>query len=86
MLQTTMDQIVHRVICVVDDILVTGETEAEHLDNLKVLHLHEHGIRTKKSKCVFLRSSVLNLGHRIDADGIHPVDTKLKIIKRQSYT
>ena len=70
------------VICYLDDILVSGKSEAEHLDNLrKVLQkLKEHGIRARKSKCSFLKSSVLYLGHRIDADGIHATDAKLRAI------
>ena len=63
-------------------VLVSGKSEAEHLDNLrKVLQkLKEHGIRARKSKCSFLKSSVLYLGHRIDFDGIHATDAKLRAI------
>ena len=69
-------------ICYLDDILVSGRTEAKHLDNLrKVLQkLKDHGIRAKKSKCAFMKASVQYLGHVIDADGLHPSDAKLKAI------
>lgn len=45
------------VICYLDDILVSGKTKAEHLENLrKVLQkLKQHGIRVKKSKCSFMK-------------------------------
>ena len=67
------------VICYLDDILVSGRTEEEHLENLcKVLQrLQEHGIRAKKSKCAFLKTS---LGHVVDANGLHATDDKVKAI------
>ena len=54
--QKTMETILQgmpRVICYLDDILVTGRTEAEHAKNLdEVLHqLQEHGVRLKLEKC-----------------------------------
>lgn len=70
------------IICYLDDILISGKTEAEHLDNLhKVLQkFKEHGIKAKKSKCTFMKTSVQYLGHVIDADGLHPTDATLKAI------
>ena len=57
------------VICYLDDILESGRTEEEHLTNLrKVLErLQEHGIRPKRAKCTFLKTSVQYLGHVIGA-------------------
>ena len=87
--QKTMDTIlqgIDGVICYLDDILVSGRTEEEQLENLrKVLQrLQEHGIRPKKSKCVFLKTSVQTsvryLGHVIDANGLHATDDKVKAI------
>ena len=65
-----------------DDILVSGKTAEEHLVNLKrvLQKLKEHGICARKSKCAFCKSSVQYLGHRIDAEGIHATDAKLKAI------
>ena len=83
--QKTMDIIfqgMDGVICYLDDILISGRTEAEHLDTLQrvLKKFREHGIRAKKTKCSFMKSSVQYLGHVIDADGLHPVDSKLKAI------
>ena len=70
------------VICYLDDIMVMGRTEVEHLDNLKCVfqRLREHGIRMKHSKCTFLKTSVQYLGHRIDAEGLHATDDKVRAI------
>ena len=83
--QKIMDQILQDldgVICYLDDILVSGKSENEHLEILqKVLErLKEHGIRVKKSKCAFMKASVQYLGHIIDADGLHATDSKIQAI------
>ena len=66
--------------CYIDDILVTGSNESEHLRNLEQVfnRLKEHGIRLRKDKCVFRSHSVDFLGHRIDAEGIHPLPSKVE--------
>lgn len=60
-------------------ILVTGRTEAEHLDNLaEVLRrLAEAGVRLKREKCAFLLPSVDYLGHTISAEGLCTSDNKV---------
>ena len=67
----------------IDDILVTGPTLEEHLQNLeKVLEkLQSAGLRLNKEKCFFLRPSIDYLGHVIDQDGIHPTQEKVTAIK-----
>ena len=72
-----------KTICYLDDILVSGATKDEHLQNLeKVLQrLEQHNIRAKKTKCAFLCSTVEYLGHRIDADGLHTLSSKVKAIQ-----
>ena len=42
--------------------------------------LLRHGLHLKKPKCRFLQPSVIFLGHRIDAEGLHPTEEKLKAI------
>ena len=44
--------------------------------------LREHGTRLKKEKCYFMQQSVQYLGHRIDAEGLHATDDKLKAITK----
>ena len=81
--QKTMDSVlqgIKHVVCYIDDILVTGSNESKHLRNLEQVfnRLKEHGIRLRKDKCVFLSHSVDFLGHRIDAEGIHPLPSKVE--------
>lgn len=70
------------VVVYLDDILVSGEDEADHLKNLaEVLsRLEEAGLLLKRSKCAFMQKEVEYLGHRVDAKGLHPVKKKVKAI------
>ena len=70
------------VACYLDDIIVTGKTEADHLTNLQrtLERLKESGFRLRKSKCSFFQSSVVYLGHVIDKDGIRPLTNKVEAI------
>ena len=63
------------VIVYIDDILVTGPTDEEHLVSLEeVLHrIESAGSRLKRKKCLFMVKSVVFLGYQIDAQGLHPV-------------
>ena len=73
------------VICYFDDILVTGTTEEEHLQNLdtQVLRrLKENGMWLKKDKCHIWQSSVNYLGHYVDAQGIQAAPAKFDAIQR----
>ena len=70
-------------ICVyIDDILITGSTEQEHLENLsKVLNrLATAGMRLQKEKCEFLLPSVSYLGHVISAQGLHTSESKVEAV------
>ena len=82
MFQKAMDTILQglpKVICYLDDILVTRATDQEHLKNLgEVLkRLEHHGIRLKREKCIFLQKAMVYLDHVIDARGIRATDQKI---------
>ena len=68
-----------------DDILITGSTEDEHLRALEEVldRLDKAGLRVKQSKCEFMRPSVDYLGHRIDATGLHPLQDKVRAIREE---
>ena len=85
--QKTMDTVLQdlpKVICYLDNILVTGSTEEEHLANVeKVLErLQKYSIRAKRAKCEFLSSSLEYLGHRVDSTGLHTTQSKVEAIKK----
>ena len=62
-----------------DNILITGPSTEEHLDNIdKVLRgLSEAGLPLKAVKCQFMKA-VLEC---LDAEGFHPVEAKVKAIQ-----
>ncbi len=72
-----------RVTVYLDDILITSDTEAEHLETIELVlnKLSTCGLRAKKEKCIFMASSVVYLGHLIDATGLHPLPGKVKAIQ-----
>ena len=85
MFQRAMDIILQGitgVICYIDDILVTGETDKEHLDRLEQVlrRLKEYGLRVKQKKCEFLKESVEYLGHKVDSEGLHTLPSKVSAI------
>ena len=71
------------VMCYIDDILVTGANDTEHLKNLEAVlkRLQQHGLRLKKSKCNFLRPRVEYLGHLIDSQGLRATKSKVEAIE-----
>lgn len=83
--QKTMDRIlqgIDGVLCYIDDVIISAKSEEEHLQILeKVLQrFKQYGVRARKVKCKFLTNSVEYLGHIIDAEGQHPLPSKLKAI------
>ena len=67
------------VVVYIDDVLVTGSSKKNRLENVnRVMNrLESAGVTLKKSKCVFLAQSVEYLGHVIDQNGLHPSKEKL---------
>ena len=65
-----------------DDILIAGKTEQDHLAILEKMlsRLQNAGIWLKRSKCAFILSSIDSLGHRISADGLQPIKEKVRAI------
>ena len=85
--QRSMDSILQglpQVLCYIDDILVTGKNDKEHLQNLAqvLTRLEQQGIRLKKDKCKFMEASVEYLRHIIDKNGLHTSDWKIEAIQK----
>ena len=88
--QQTMDQVLHGlkgVACRVDDILLTGRDDREHLDILEevVRRLETANFRCNLKKTKFLRDSVTYLGYRVDKHGIRPLKSKVDTLIKASY-
>ena len=65
----------------IDDILVTGQSNNEHLDHL-VEVLRRLTNASTQSKCAFLLPSIEYLGHTITAESLHTSDAKVSGILR----
>ena len=77
-----MDTTLQGIPCHIDDILVSGKDDEEHLANLAQVfqRLQQHGLWLKKGKCYFMEPSVEYLGHLIDVERLHTTVDKLKAI------
>ena len=69
-------------LCYLDIVLVYGKSEEEHVQNLNavLMRLEEAGLKLHPDKCEFLKLSVEYLGHRIDHQGLHQVESKVEAI------
>jgi hypothetical protein len=84
--QRCMDTVLHgcKGACAyLDDVIVTGETKEEHLANLEVEleKLEKAGLKLNKKKCFFMEPQIEFLGHKIDAEGLHPTQKNIQAIK-----
>ena len=90
--QRTMESLLQgipKVVVYLDDILVTGLSEEDHLLTLqKVLQrIESSGLRLKKNKCKFMVPSISYLGYKINAQGLYPLPEKMEaILKAPSPT
>ena len=71
------------VIVFLDDVLIYSRTLAEHRKHVRqVLDvLRQHQLYCKESKCEFFRDHVEFLGHRVDRDGMHMMEDKVRAIR-----
>ncbi|CAF1605744.1 unnamed protein product [Adineta ricciae] len=85
--QRLIDQVILDIphcVAYLDDLLITGPTEATHLHTLdQVLNkLADYGFTCNPAKCVFFQDSVSYLGFRIDKHGKTPDPTRVDAITR----
>ena len=68
--------------CTLDDMIINGNTDAEHLDNLeKVLkRLQEAGLKANREKCELFKERVQYCGHEIDREGLHKTQQKIEAV------
>ena len=85
--QRTMDNLLQgldHVGVYIDDILITGKSEEQHLATLNEVlsRLEKAGVRLKQEKCVFMADEVTYLGHRHNREGIQPTGAKVEAINQ----
>ena len=83
--QETLDKILHGIPYAcgrIDDILVSGKDEHDHLVNLRAVfeRLRKFNVKLKKTKCTFLQPELVYLGFIIDAKGIRKNPERLKAV------
>lgn len=66
----------------IDDIVVTGKDQEEHLANLKLVfeRLFDAGLRLNKRKCEFFKENIKYLGFVLSAQGLSKTDERIKAI------
>ena len=66
-----------------DDILVSGKTPEDHMQNLEAVleRLEQAGLRLKRAKCLFMFPSVEYLGFQISAKGLQPTSEKVRAVQ-----
>lgn len=66
----------------IDDILVTGESLAEHNQKLRQIFskMREYNLKIEPDKCDFLKQELTYLGHVVTPDGVKPDPKKTEAI------
>ncbi len=67
-----------------DDLIVVSKDLKSHLQHLSLVFkkLTQAGLKAKLTKCEFLKSRIKFLGHLVDGDGIHTVDSKITAVQK----
>ena len=70
------------VVCVADDILIFGISDADHDENLRnlLIRCKEHNIKLNKDKCVLKTAELDFLGHVVTNKGLKPDQKKVAAI------
>ncbi|XP_014361064.2 uncharacterized protein K02A2.6-like [Papilio machaon] len=70
------------VLCLLDDILVTGRNRDEHMERLNSVlqRLEEAGLTLQKDKCEFFKDEISYLGYVINKKGLKKSPEKIKAI------
>ena len=65
-----------------DDVIIFGCTEEEHLKCLRVVFecFREFNLKLKPSKCSFFQMEIVYLTHHISSEGIHPSEENVHAI------
>lgn len=68
----------------VDDIIVLGKNERNHIENLKYVfeRCRKYNLKLNPEKCVFFRTEITYLGHKCTDKGILPDDRKTEAVQK----
>ncbi len=70
------------VLVYLDDLIIVSKVESHfHKLDLVFNRLKEAGLKAKLTKCDFLKLRIQFLGHVVDGDSIHTVDSKINAVK-----
>ena len=66
-----------------NDVIVFGCMEEEHLERLRVVfeHFREFNLKLKPSKCNLFQSEIIYLAHHISKEGMHPSKDNVHVIE-----
>jgi hypothetical protein len=83
--QRAIDQILQGlsgVQCVLADMIITGKSDDEHLQNLEnvLQRLQDNGLRANIEKCSFLQDGVVYCGHEISKEGLQKTKDKVEAV------
>ncbi|XP_056022197.1 uncharacterized protein K02A2.6-like [Ostrea edulis] len=83
--QQTIEQILLGVpgtLCILDDMVITGKTDEEHLQNVErvLQRLSEYGLRANLKKHEFFKENITFCGHTIAIHGLHKTPEKIDVI------
>ncbi len=67
-----------------DDLIIVSKDLNSHLQQLSLVFqkLIQAGLEAKLTKCESLKSRIEFLGHLVDGDGIHTVDSKITAVQK----
>ena len=80
-----MDQVlkgIPNLSCILDDIIITGKTDDEHLKTLEAVlqRLMDYNLRVNEAKCKFFQEEITYCGHKIEANGLHKTQGKIEAV------
>ena len=70
-------------VCYVDDVLIYSSNKQQHLQHLKIVleRLSNNGLIAREDKCIFGASEVEFLGHKINQQGVTPLQEKVQAVQ-----
>ena len=71
-----------KVQCLIDDIIITGNSDGEHLQILGLVlqRLKQHNLQVNPDKCLFLKEKRTYCTHEITAEGLNKTSNEVKVM------